>query len=141
MGILVNFFAVDFYGSEYTMVKYLTNIGLSCMKYQSQMNCSGCFQEISKIIDVTTFDKFANSCQITIESKITTLLCKICKRQNEVIQLQGDFIQLSPLLILELGNLKVLEGKIEEKINIIHQDRLQHFKLLGYTLPLVIILP
>ena len=134
MGILENFFAVDFYGSEYTMVKYLTNIGLSCMKYQYQMKCSGCSQEISKRINVTTFDKFANSCQITIESKITTLLCKICKRQNEVIQLQGDFIRLSPLLILELGNLKVLEEKIEEKIHIIHQDKLQHFKLLGYTL-------
>ena len=92
------------------------------MKYQYQMKCSGCSQEISKIINVTTFDKFANSCQISIESKITTLLCKICKSQNEVIQLQGDFIQLSPLLILELGNLKVLEEKIEEKIHIIHQD-------------------
>ena len=59
MKTLENFFAVDFDGSEYTMVKYLTNIGLNCMKYQYQMKCLGCSQEISKIVNLTTFDKFA----------------------------------------------------------------------------------
>ena len=134
MNIQENYFAIDFYGSEYTMVKHLTNIGISCMKYKYQMKCTGCSQKISKVVNITTFNKFTNNCQATIESKMTSLLCKICKRQNDVIQLQGDSIQLSPLIILELGNLKVLEENIEKKIQLVHQKKHQYFQLLGYTL-------
>ena len=134
MDIQEKYFAIDFYGSEYTMVKRLVNIGLSCMKYKYQIKCMGCSQEISKVINITTFDKFTNNCQATIESKRSSLLCKICKYQNDVIQFQGDFIQLSPLIILELGNLEVFEEKIEKKIQLAHQNKLQYFQLIGYTL-------
>ena len=51
-----------------------------------------------------------------------------------MIQFQGDFIQLSPLIILELGNLEVFEEKIEKKIQLAHQNKLQYFQLIGYTL-------
>ena len=51
-----------------------------------------------------------------------------------MIQFQGDFIQLSPLIILELGNLEVFEDKIEKKIQLAHQNKFQYFQLIGYTL-------
>ena len=71
-----NYFAIDFYGSEYTMVKYLTNIGLSSMKYK----------------------------------------------------------------YLELGNLNVLEEKLEKKIQLVHQNKLQYSDSLGTHFYLVVIL-
>ena len=102
------------------------------MKYKYQVKCLGCYQGISKVINITTFDKFINSCQATIESKMT-FLCKLCKRQKAT-RLQGNFVQLSPLIILELGNLNVLEEKLEKKIQLVHQNKLQYFRLLGCTL-------
>ena len=37
--------------------------------------------------------------------------------KNDVIQFQGDFIQMSPLIILELGNLEVFEEKLRRRLN------------------------
>ena len=100
------------------------------MKYEQKMKCSGCAQEISKIVNITTL----HNCQSAIENTLTSLVCRTCKRQNDVIRIQGDFIELTPLLILKFGNLEIPEKNIEKKINLIHQYGPQYFQLIGHTL-------
>ena len=52
---------------------------------------------------------------------ITHKVCKHCKRKDVIVtKLKGKCINLSPLLILEMGNLKVAERDIERCIPLTH---------------------
>ena len=126
---------IDFFGSEYAMVNFLINIGLSNLRYESTLKCLSCSKEFTKLENITTFNKFTINCQTTIENKITPKTCKHCKRKNVIVmRLDGKIVNLSPLLILEVGNLYVAEKSIEKSICLLHDNRPLKFQLVGYTM-------
>ena len=126
---------IDFFGSEYSMVKLLVDNRLSTMRYECELKCENCSRVFKKVENITTFDKFTVNCQTTIDNRITPKVCKHSKREDVVATtLKGRCIKLSPLLILEMGNLKVSERDIEKCISLTHNDRLLSFNLIGYTL-------
>ena len=60
---------IDFFGSEYTIVIFLFNIGVSKLRYESTLKCLSCSKEFTKLENITTFNKFIIKCQTTIENK------------------------------------------------------------------------
>ena len=126
---------IDFFGSEYAMVNFLINIGLSNLRYESTLKCLSCSKEFTKLENITTFNKFTINCQTTIENKITPKTCKHCKRKNVIVmRLDGKIVNLSPLLILEVGNLYVAEKSIKKSICLLHDNSPLKFQLVGYTM-------
>ena len=52
---------IDFFGSEYGMVKLLINTGLSTMRYECEVKCQNCSRVFIKVENITTFNKFTVS--------------------------------------------------------------------------------
>ena len=76
---------IDFFGSEYGMVKLLINTGLSTMRYECELKFQNLSRVFIKVENIITFNKFTVNCQNTIENMITHKVCKHCKRKDVIV--------------------------------------------------------
>ena len=70
---------IDFFGSEYSMVKLLVENRLSIMRYECELKCENCSRVFKKVENITTFDKFTVNCQTLIRDFVNAGRCKLIR--------------------------------------------------------------
>ena len=131
----------NFLGYEGKMVTLFQDYSLCPDVYKIVFQCWSCCCESEKRLNLTSVLTFIDNCQTSIEHQITqSYNCLKCRDPKANIErLSSGFLQILPLLILEVGHLKtctIRECFIEDEIILPHRDVKLHYSLLGYTIHL-----
>ena len=133
-------FQYNLFGFEGIMVTLLSKFGLWSDSYKVLLQCWGCCCESEKRLNLTFVTTFKENCQATINHQISaSFSCLKCRDPKANIEcMSKNFVQLSPLFILEVGHLdsvsKICENDIEDEIYISHNGKRIRYSLLGYTI-------
>ena len=126
---------LNFFGSENNIVQALVNTELSIQEYHCTFECPQCSKHFTKKTRITYFVSLITNFQDTIDTKVMPKVCKICRwNDTHFKKISSNFPKLSPMLIIEAGNLQMNESLIDEYLNMEHDNELLTFKHIGHTL-------
>ena len=130
----------DFLGYEGAVVQLLTKLSLSSDCYKVIFQCWSCCCQSEKKLNLTSVLRFEGNCQNTIDNQIqSSFKCLKCRDSNANLEsITQEYVQVSPLIILEVGHLTdaslIREINIENQIYVPHDKDILHYSLLGYTI-------
>ena len=123
------------FGSENNIVQALVKAGLSTQEYHCTFQCPHCSKHFNTKTRINYFTTLIENLQTILNSKVEPKFCKICRwKDTHFKNVSKQFHQLSPLLIIEAGNLQIDANMIDNVINMDHGNKMLTFKHIGYTL-------
>ena len=122
------------------VVQLLTKLSLSSDCNKVIFQCWSCCCQSEKKLNLTFVLRFEGNCQNTIDNQIQSSF-KCLKYRDSNANLESmtyEYVQVSPLIILEVGHLTdaslIREINIENQIYVPHDKDILHYSLLGYTI-------
>ena len=124
LGVRLVNFRFDFLCYEGAMVQLLINLSICSDRYEVIFQCWSCSYQLEKKFNLIYVLTFKENSQKTIDFQIKTAFsCLKCRDPNAKLEsLIQKFVQVTPLIILEVGHVNnvspIRETDIENQINI-----------------------